>query len=124
MKTTKETDARIDLAYCNGFKAGANNASLSMSDKEIYRNKAKEVERAIDFTRSQALKEFLQEPTPLKIGDGIKLRNPRGFSIEPADTKVHEVIEFLDKGDIRIREIFSKKERIINSGLIGEVIHD
>lgn len=74
------------------------------------------------MNESEFRKQYLQEPVPLKIGDGIKLRNPRGFSIEPADTFVYKVVEFLDKGDIRIKEMFGNKEKIINQGRIGEVI--
>jgi len=64
---------------------------------------------------------YIQTPRFLKIGDFVRLKNPRGISIEPADTKTYEVIEFLDKGDIKIKEAFSDRLRIVDSGRIAEI---
>lgn len=67
-------------------------------------------------------KMYLQEPQPLKIGDAIKLRNTHDFSIKAPDTNIYEVMEFLDKGDLKIKEVYSGKVRIINSGRISEAV--
>jgi len=79
------------------------------------------------MTEEEFKSQYLQTPQHLKIGDIITLKNPTGY-FTPAvfsqlDTALYEVVEFLDKGDIRIKEKFGEKAgrtRIVNSGRIGE----
>jgi hypothetical protein len=86
--------------------------------KKTYANKGK-IERLkpLVISDSQFQELYVQKPQPLKIGDGIKLKN---------DARFYEIIEFLEdpRGTIKIKEIscFSGKIRFINCGQINEVL--
>jgi len=60
---SKKNDAMIDLAYCDGFRAGHNNAMLSMTESLYYskipkidKAEAFAVEKAIAYRKDEALK--------------------------------------------------------------------
>lgn len=92
--------------------------NMSELIKKTYANKGK-IERLkpLVISVSQFQELYVQKPQPLKIGDGIKIKN---------DTRFYEIIEFLEdpRGTIKIKEIscFSGKIRFINYGQINEVL--
>lgn len=81
------------------------------------------------MTKEEFKSRYLQTPQHLKIGDTITLKNPKGY-FSPAvfsqlDPALYEVVEFLDKGDIIIKEKFGEKAgrtRIVNCGRINEIL--
>jgi hypothetical protein len=63
---SKKNDAMIELAYCDGFRAGYKNAYLCMSKCGYERKIAFAFEKLIKYRRDEALKIIKLEKYPNK----------------------------------------------------------